>query len=67
MPLYEYKCPSCGTRFEELVSVNASERVVCPHCGEPKPVRQLSTFACCGDSDSGSSASSNCGSRGGFS
>lgn len=67
MPLYEYKCPSCGTRFEELVRTGATEPVVCPNCGEPRPVRQLSTFACCGDGDSGSSAASSCGSRGGFS
>ncbi|MBP5308241.1 MAG: zinc ribbon domain-containing protein [Clostridia bacterium] len=33
MPVYDYKCPKCGTSFEELVK-SPSEAVTCPVCGE---------------------------------
>ena len=31
MPIYEYKCPSCGHQFEELVRLN-SAAPLCPRC-----------------------------------
>ncbi|HIU33111.1 MAG TPA: zinc ribbon domain-containing protein [Candidatus Pullichristensenella excrementigallinarum] len=34
MPLYAYKCPSCGHKFEVLRSINERENVVCEKCGE---------------------------------
>ena len=46
MPIYEYKCAGCGTKFEKLVrrSAEASE-LECPSCGQKHPEQQLSTFA----------------------
>lgn len=32
MPLLQYKCPSCGKEFEELVR-KFDDAVVCPSCG----------------------------------
>ena len=32
MPLLQYKCPSCGKEFEELVK-KFDDAVVCPSCG----------------------------------
>lgn len=32
MPILQYKCPSCGKKFEELVK-KFDEKVVCPTCG----------------------------------
>ena len=33
MPLFDYLCDRCGTRFEELVG-SASAEVRCAKCGE---------------------------------
>ena len=38
MPLYAWKCPKCGHRFEVLCSIEKSEEAVCEKCGE-KAVR----------------------------
>ena len=32
MPILQYKCPSCGKEFEELVK-KFDDKVVCPDCG----------------------------------
>ena len=32
MPLLQYRCPSCGKEFEELVK-KFDDKVVCPDCG----------------------------------
>ena len=49
MPIYEYKCPHCGVKFEILRGVTAvNEDVKCPKCGAEKPERILS--AVCGSS-----------------
>ena len=32
MPLLQYKCKTCGKKFEELVRVY-TDKVVCPDCG----------------------------------
>jgi putative FmdB family regulatory protein len=61
MPLYEYRCPVCGRRFEVLQRVGEGvEGVVCPGCGRPDPERQHSTFA-----SSGGGASPSAGGCGG--
>ncbi|HEX31008.1 MAG: hypothetical protein DRQ02_12205 [Candidatus Latescibacterota bacterium] len=40
MPIYEYRCQKCGTKFELLQKVGATgEDLVCPKCGAPKPVK----------------------------
>ena len=31
MPLYDFECPACGERFEELTA--AGEAATCPACG----------------------------------
>jgi putative FmdB family regulatory protein len=46
MPIYEYACDDCGTRFEKLLrrTTEASE-VRCPSCGQDHLTTQYSTFA----------------------
>ncbi|MEZ4587652.1 MAG: zinc ribbon domain-containing protein [Gemmatimonadales bacterium] len=43
MPIYEYRCDSCGKGFEELVF--SSTKVACPECQGRKVTRQLSVPA----------------------
>jgi putative FmdB family regulatory protein len=45
MQIYEYRCESCGERFEDLVSASAKHGPPCPSCGTKKPTRLYSTFA----------------------
>jgi putative FmdB family regulatory protein len=45
MPIFEYLCDDCGTKFEKLVRNGASKDVLCPSCGESHVTTQLSTFA----------------------
>ena len=41
MPVYEYRCSTCGTKFAALVGVGAGpDEARCPGCGE-KPGRKL--------------------------
>lgn len=43
MPLYEYRCPWCGEKFEKLVrSLSTGEEVLCPSCGA-RVTRRLPT------------------------
>ncbi|HZU07692.1 MAG TPA: zinc ribbon domain-containing protein [Chloroflexota bacterium] len=45
MPVYEYYCAACRTRFEQLVrTAGAGEQAPCPECGQDAP-RVFSTFA----------------------
>jgi len=44
MPIYEYSCNDCGTKFEKLVRGNTTE-VLCPSCGQTHLKQELSTFA----------------------
>lgn len=45
MPMYEYVCPACHTRFEELrLAKEADDPSPCPHC-ETWAQRQLSRFS----------------------
>ena len=46
MPIYEYRCGDCGTKFEKLVrrSTEVSE-LECPSCGKKDLKQELSTFA----------------------
>jgi putative FmdB family regulatory protein len=43
VPLYDFRCASCGEVFEELVS--STQVPLCPACGAPEPERLLGTFA----------------------
>jgi putative FmdB family regulatory protein len=44
MPIYEYACPGCGSRFETLVR-RFGDAVSCPTCQSPDVEKQLSVFA----------------------
>ena len=44
MPIFEYKCEKCETRFEKLVSGN-NTKVLCEKCGSEKVKKQLSPFS----------------------
>lgn len=45
MPLYEYKCKSCGKIFEKLESFNTEFVSVCPECGSTaKRLLSLGSF-----------------------
>lgn len=45
MPIYEYKCKSCGTVFEKLVRRAEDAGGACPECGESQADQQPSRFA----------------------
>ncbi|HEY1220158.1 MAG: zinc ribbon domain-containing protein [Bryobacteraceae bacterium] len=45
MPIYEYKCQDCGTKFEKLVRRAGGPEPECPACGQKHIEQQLSTFA----------------------
>ena len=46
MPIYEYKCQDCGTKFEKLVRRSSdSAELECPSCGQRHLNQELSTFA----------------------
>ena len=53
MPIYEYKCRKCSTKFEMFQRMNASnDGVSCPECGASKPIKQFSVFMSSGTSSS---------------
>jgi putative FmdB family regulatory protein len=46
MPIYEYQCEDCNTRFEKLIRRAAEVADVdCPSCGQKHVSQQYSTFA----------------------
>ena len=49
MPIYDYRCPACDERFEELAR-NPDVIVACPACGAAETERLLSVFAGIGGS-----------------
>jgi len=65
MPIYEYKCKSCGFTFEDYRAAgHADDETNCPKCGKPKVNRVLSPFAT-GGAKSGGSGGGSCGPAGG--
>jgi putative FmdB family regulatory protein len=44
MPIFEYLCEDCGSKFEKLVR-NGSNGVHCPSCGQEHLKQQFSTFS----------------------
>ena len=40
MPMYDFVCTACGTKFEDLVFGN--ETPACPSCGSAATERQMS-------------------------
>jgi putative FmdB family regulatory protein len=69
MPLYEYRCDNCATRFEVLRPMSqADQSAVCPFCAETRGRRLISLFAAVSKDAGGgsrlvaSSGASGCGS-----
>ncbi len=40
MPIYEYECQNCNTRFEKLQSITSDTLTVCANCGGG-PIRRV--------------------------
>jgi putative FmdB family regulatory protein len=56
MPMYEYRCQKCSTRFEMLRRMaDADCDLECPECRSEEVERLLSAFSAggCGSSSSG--------------
>ena len=50
MPLYEYECAECHTRFDALRGMSqADEPIACPHCDSDETCRMISLFSAIGD------------------
>lgn len=46
MPLYSYRCQSCGTAFDQLRSIAAADQAAeCPTCHRTQEVRRAITVA----------------------
>jgi putative FmdB family regulatory protein len=45
MPIFEYKCEDCGSKFEKLVRRSDTADVLCPSCGKDHLEQQYSSFA----------------------
>lgn len=41
MPIYEYRCSSCGTQKEHLQKISAEPLTTCPACGAETYEKQL--------------------------
>lgn len=62
MPIFEYSCDDCGTKFEQLVRRTADANAVrCPRCGQDHLTTEYSTFAARSGSASASKPVENCG------
>ena len=59
MPIYEYLCDSCGTRFEKLVR-RSDAATECPSCNNKKVTQQLSTFAAHANGSAGEASMPSC-------
>lgn len=57
MPIYEFECEGCGTRFEELVGAEAA--AACPACGAERTRRLYSTVSPPGRQPRGAAVRSN--------
>ena len=55
MPIYEYLCEECETRFEKIV-LNKQQEIACPKCASTKASIQLSVFATATGNGNGASA-----------
>lgn len=50
MPLYEYECSDCETRFDALRGMaQADHPIACPECGGSDTHRMISLFSAIGD------------------
>jgi len=51
MPLYDFICADCGSKFEALVASSAIKTCECPKCGKKDSRRQISLFRVGGRGD----------------
>ncbi|MDO9102639.1 MAG: zinc ribbon domain-containing protein [Candidatus Nitrotoga sp.] len=42
MPIYEYRCSSCGVQKDVMQKISDTPLTVCPACGKPTFSKQLS-------------------------
>jgi len=67
MPIYEYKCSSCGHRFDVLQRIGADgSDLTCPSCGAAKPDKMLSACATTGGGQNSYAPSTGGGCSSGF-
>ena len=45
MPIYEFECNSCGTRFDRLQKLSDPDPDICPDCGAPQVRRRVTAPA----------------------
>jgi putative FmdB family regulatory protein len=63
MPIYEYICDDCHTRYERIV-MSADQKIACPKCAGERHTLQLSVFSA-GKSANGSASATASPSSGG--
>jgi putative FmdB family regulatory protein len=64
MPVFEYKCKDCETKYEVLhKSSEKQEDIYCPSCRSAKHVKLISSFSAnvSGSSDFGGCSDGSCG------
>lgn len=54
MPIFEYRCESCGHKFEAILF--GEQKAECPQCHTEKLEKQLSTFSVSAKSNSAAPA-----------
>lgn len=42
MPIYEYRCESCGAELEKIQKISDPVLTLCPECGEERLVKLVS-------------------------
>jgi putative FmdB family regulatory protein len=63
MPIFEYSCDDCGTKFEQLVRRTADANGVrCPSCGHDHLTTEYSTFAARSGASKSTASAESCGS-----
>jgi len=63
MPIFEYKCSECDSKFEILTKSNDDSKIICPECDSSKVKKLFSSFSASSRSVSysnNSCASGNC-------
>ena len=45
MPIFEYRCKVCGSKFEHLIIGNQSDAILCKECGSSEVEKLLSASA----------------------
>ena len=51
MPLFEYICKKCNTKFEKIVFSINREEIECPNCKSTDVQKQISMFSSSSNSD----------------